>query len=62
MPAEKLDTAAQADNYDPISSPRIICSHSRDHSQISSLVKLGLSSKDIEAITGFNKSEFQHLV
>jgi len=41
---------------------RVICSNSLEHAKIASLSTLGLSSKEIEIITGFNQIEFQHLL
>lgn len=58
MPAEKLQTPSPVNSNDP----RVICSNSLEHLRITSLSGLGISSQDIETITGFSKSEFQHLV
>lgn len=40
--------------------PRIICSNTKEHLQILSLYKLGLSCPEIAEITGFRMEEFQH--
>jgi len=58
MPAEKLEHNPQNHHGEL----RVICTNSLDHLRITSLSQLGLSLQDIEAITGLNKAEFQHLV
>lgn len=54
MPIENLESEPAVITRDP----RVICTNSLAHSRIISLSTLGLSSQDIETITGINKVEF----
>ncbi|CAM3446887.1 hypothetical protein BS639_09720 [Rouxiella silvae] len=65
MLKEKLATRQQSDmlgnaSRGSLAPLRVICSNTKEHSQVISLYKLGLSCQAIATITGFHEEQFQH--